>query len=144
MVAILSRHLTEQPYSHISATYYILAEKFLRKKQAFNSSIRRKKASYQESGNSSSSDDDGFQRSVWLPWYLNCRVIVHSLQSYLRQEHTCQLSCFFHSSIELIFTSVQFLHEISPTCPAFLVSMYNTFILCPAMSREIQRCVPLL
>ena len=30
----------------------------------------------------------------------------------------------FHSSIELIFTSVPFLQEISPLCPAFFYSMY--------------------
>ena len=53
---------------------------------------------------------------------------------------------FFHSSDELIFTSVPFLLEISPLCPAFFdtMSMYNTFLLRPAMFHEIQRCVPLL
>ena len=57
------RHLAEQPYSHISATYYILAEKFLRRKQAFNSSIRRKKVFYQESLTSSGSEDDADHRT---------------------------------------------------------------------------------
>eukprot|EP00800_Vazella_pourtalesii_P005493 TRINITY_DN1645_c0_g1_i2.p1 TRINITY_DN1645_c0_g1~~TRINITY_DN1645_c0_g1_i2.p1 ORF type:complete len:657 (-),score=153.19 TRINITY_DN1645_c0_g1_i2:129-2099(-) len=52
------KHITEHPYSHLSATYYILAEKFLRRKQAFNSSIRKKKVSYQDSVNSSGSEDD--------------------------------------------------------------------------------------
>ena len=57
-------------------------------------------------------------------------------------EHTCQTSRFFHSSIEVTLTSVPFLHEISPLCPAFLDSVYNTFLLRPAMSLEIQRRVP--
>ena len=50
----------------------------------------------------------------------------------------------FSLSIELIFSSVPLLHENSPLCPAFLCSIYSTFLWRPAMSREIQRCVPLL
>ena len=56
---------------------------------------------------------------------------------------TCQLSHFwrdvpiFLPSIELIFTSVPLLHKNSRLCPAFLYSMYSTFLLRPAMSREI-------
>ena len=35
-------------------------------------------------------------------------------------------------------------HDISPLCPPFFLnSMYSTIQLRPAMSHEIQRCVPL-
>ena len=50
----------------------------------------------------------------------------------------------FHTSTELIFARVPLLHEIPLLCPRFLDSMYSTFLLRPAMSREIQRCDPLL
>ena len=66
-----------------------------------------------------------------LPLHANCPVFVRT-------------SRFFHSSIKLILTSVPLLYENSPLRPDFLNSMYNTFLLCPAMSREIQRRVPLL
>ena len=50
-------------------------------------------------------------------------------------------SRFFHPPLDLILSSVPLLNEISPLCPAFFYSVYNTYLLCPAMSREIQRCV---
>ena len=51
-------------------------------------------------------------------------------------------SRFFRSSIELIFSSVPLLHEISPLCPAFLCSMYSTFYgvpPCPAKFNAASR-----
>ena len=82
-------------------------------------------------------------------WYIYDGIKSRKLRLKVNHFHTCQLSRFwrdvplFHSSIESIFSSVPLLLEISLLCPAFLYSMYSTFLLCPAMSREIQRCVPL-
>ena len=51
-------------------------------------------------------------------------------------------SRFFHSSIELIFSSVPLLHEISPLCPAFFYSCIILFyyvLPCPAKFNAASR-----